>query len=136
MNKKNIMLLFLRKVKYRKLMTKFLINIFDYKELHDYNYIYRIGDNNLDIILDIYDNISTNRFNRYIFSFNELEKEYSVYENDGVFVTVINVFNVKNKDNKLMKLGYLFSLDNDEIIKYANTFLDIEFVKILESIIK
>ena len=136
MNKKEMMLRFLRKIKYRKLMTSFLINIFDYNGLHDYNYIYRIEDNNDDIIIDIYDNISANRFNRYIFSFSNLEKDYQVYEKDSVFVTIINVINSKDNQNKLLKLAYLFNIDKEKMLDYANTFLDMEFIKIIKEIIK
>ena len=130
------MLAFFRKIKYRKLMTKFLVNIFDYDGLNDYNYIYRIQDNNDNIVIDIFDNISINRFNRYIFSFNLNDLEYQVSEKDSVFVSVISVIKANDCNNKLLKLAYLFKIDNDKMIDYANSFLDMEFVKIIKGIIK
>ena len=136
MNKKELMLLFFRKVKYRRLMTKFLENIFDYNGINDYNYIYRVQENSDDIIIDVYDNVSVNRFNRYIFSFNGLEKDYQVYENDNVFVTVISVINSCNCSNKLIKLAYLFKIEDKKMVEYAKTFLNNEFVKIISEIIK
>lgn len=136
MNKKEMMLAFFRKIKYRKLMTKFLVNIFDYDGLNDYNYIYRIQDNNDNIVIDIFDNISINRFNRYIFSFNLNDLEYQVSEKDSVFVSVISVIKANDCNNKLLKLAYLFKIDNDKMIDYANSFLDMEFVKIIKGIIK
>ena len=136
MNKKEMMLAFFRKIKYRKLMTKFLVNIFDYDGLNDYNYINRIQDNNDNIVIDIFDNISINRFNRYIFSFNLNDLEYQVSEKDSVFVSVISVIKANDCNNKLLKLAYLFKIDNDKMIDYANSFLDMEFVKIIKGIIK
>ena len=136
MDKKELMMSFFKKIKYRKLMTNFLINIFDYQGLHDYNYIYRIQDNNDNIIIDVYDNISANRFNRYIFSFNDLEDDYKVSEKDNVFVTVIGVFNIYDCDNKLIKFANLFRINKHEMIDYARTFLEQEFVKIISEIIK
>ena len=132
-----MMMAFLKKIKYRKLFTKFLVNVFDYRSLNDYNYIYRFQDNDSDIIIDVYDNISANRFNRYVFSFSGLEKDYLVYEKDSVFVTVISVFDSSHHSkNKIIKLAHLFSLDKDQMEEYAKTFLDVDFVKIIVEIIK
>ena len=56
---------FLYSLEEEKKLTKFLKIIFKYKVLHDYNYISRIVVSKESVILDIYDNILENRFNRY-----------------------------------------------------------------------
>ncbi len=137
MDKKELMMAFLSRIRREKLWTKFLINIFDYQALNDYNYIYRFQDSGSDVIIDIYDNISANHFNRYVFSFSGLEKAYQVYEKDSVFVTVIDVLNSDNNSkNKLIKLAHLFSLNKNDMNDYAKTFLNSEFVKIVGEILK
>ena len=137
MTKKNMFKLFINKINDRKLMTKFIINIFDYEGLQDYNYIFRMIDGNNEVIIDIYDNVSDNRFNRYIFSFVNRDYVFKVSEEGNVFVNYISVLNMVDSSNKLEKLAYLFKLDEDEImIEYASTFLDIEFVDILKNILK
>ena len=137
MNNREIMLRFFRSIKYHNLFTNFLIKVFDYHELTDHNYIYRLQSDTDSIILDIYDNVTVHCFNRYIFSFNCLEKNFQVYENDGVFVTIINVLNSDGlSKNKLIKLAYLFSLEKSGMLNYAKTFLNEEFVEILSKIIK
>ena len=117
-------------------MTKFIINIFDYERLQDYNYIFRMIDGNNEVIIDIYDNVSDNRFNRYIFSFIDNVYVFKVLEEGNVFVNYISVLNMVDGNNKLEKLAYLFKLDEDEMLDYANTFLNKIFVDILEEIIK
>ena len=57
---------FLYSLEEEKKLTKFLKIIFKYKVLHDYNYISRIVVNDKSVILDVYDNILENRFNRHI----------------------------------------------------------------------
>jgi len=135
MNKKNMFKLFINKINDRKLMTKFIRNIFDYDKIQDYNYIFRMIDGNNEIIIDIYDNISDNRFNRYIFSFEEKDYTFKVLEEGNVFVNYISVLNMVDSDNKLEKLAYLFKLEDNEMLIYANTFLNKIFVDILKEII-
>ena len=136
MNKKNMFKLFINKINDRKLMTKFIRNIFDYDKIQDYNYIFRMIDGNNEIIIDIYDNISDNRFNRYIFSFEEKDYTFKVLEEGNVFVNYISVLNMVDSDNKLEKLAYLFKLEDNEMLIYANTFLNKIFVDILREITK
>lgn len=136
MTKKNMFKLFVNKINDRKLMTKFIINIFDYEKLQDYNYIFRMIDGNNEVIIDIYDNVSNNRFNRYIFSFIDNDYVFKVLEEGNVFVNYISIMDVVDSNNKLEKLAYLFKLDEDEMLGYANTFLNKIFVDILEEIIK
>ena len=136
MTKKNMFKLFVNKINDRKLMTKFIINIFDYEGLQDYNYIFRMIDGNNEVIIDIYDNVSDNRINRYIFSFVNRDYVFKVLEEGNVFVNYISIMNVVDSNNKLEKLAYLFKLDEDEMLDYANTFLNKIFVDILEEIIK
>ena len=136
MTKKNMFKLFINKIYDRKLMTKFIINIFDYEGLQDYNYIFRMIDVNNEVIIDIYDNVSDNRFNRYIFSFMDNDYVFKVLEEGNVFVYYISLLNVVDGNNKLLKLAYLFKLDENKMLDYANTFLCKIFVDILEEIIK
>lgn len=128
--------LYLRKLERSKLLTRFIALLFDYKDFHDYNYIYRMVEENKRIIIDIYDNISSNRFNRYIISFKENDKGYSIQEMDNVFVTYINVFKIENADNMLLKFCYLFTLEVDEMVEYAKEFLDLDMVLCLEEMLK
>lgn len=136
MNKKNIFKLFINRINERKLMTKFIINIFNYDNLHDYNYIFRMIDNTKEIIIDIYDNVSNHRFNRYIFSFEKTNYTYKVIEENNVFINYISIINITNENSNLEKLAYLFKLNEDEMITYANTFLNKIFTDILNEIIK
>jgi len=136
MTKKNMFKLFINKINDRKLITKFIINIFDYEDFNDYNYIFRMIDSNNEIIIDIYDNVSDNRFNRYIFSFEEKNYTFKVLEEGNVFVNYISVMNIFDGDNKLEKLAYLFKIDDDKMLDYANTFLNKIFVDILREITK
>ena len=69
MNNKLYMFRFLSNIQKSNLLTDFIKNIFNYNELHDYNYIFRMSNADNKIIIDIYDNISDHRFNRYIFWF-------------------------------------------------------------------
>lgn len=85
--------------------------------------------------MDLFDNISENRFNRYMFDFSKGKKviEYNCPAN--IFVTHIKIFKVKKDDNNLVKLAYLFKLKKCRMIGFAKTFLDDQFVKILEQFI-
>lgn len=136
MNRRRMMGLYLKKLERSKLLTRFIALLFDYKDFHDYNYIYRMVEENKRIIIDIYDNISSNRFNRYIISFKENDKGYNIQEMDNVFVTYINVFKIENADNMLLKFCYLFTLELDKMVEYAKEFLDLDMVLCLEEMLK
>jgi len=117
-------------------MTLFIKNIFNYEDFYDYNYIFRMIDTDNEIIVDIYDNVSDNRFNRYIFSFISLGYDIKVVEEGNVFVSYISVLDVMDDDNNLIKLAYLFKIGIDLMTQYANSFLDDVFIEILNKIIK
>ena len=136
MNKKELLEVFIKAIQRKKLLTEFIQNIFDYKNLHDYNYIFRISTNREEVIIDIYDNISNHRFNRYIFSYNSGKYQTKVIEENNVFVTYIDTLNLTNINSKLYKLAYMTTLNKEKIIDYAKTFLDIKFINILKEIIK
>ncbi len=131
MKNKKIMSDFLNSlIKYNKL-TEFFKIIFNYKVLNDYNYISRFMNKKDSIIIDIYDNIMHNRFNRYILYY--VNKEYSInIKSEGdVIVTSICINANYDINNNLMKFAYLFSKNNKDIIKYAKTFLPNDIVNIL-----
>lgn len=128
--------LYLKKLERSKLLTRFIALLFDYKDFHDYNYIYRMVEENMRIIIDIYDNISSNRFNRYIISFKENDKGYNIQEMNNVFVTYINVFKIENADSMLLKFCYLFTLELDKMVEYAKGFLDLDMVICLKEMLK
>lgn len=132
---KYLMYNFINELYNNNLITKMLKDIFNYINLEDYNYLFRVSYDENSVIIDIYDNVSTNRFNRYYFIFNELLDSCSNFEKDNVFVTDINVFSASGND-AIYKFAHLFSLDIKEMVEYASTFLDKEFVLILEDIIK
>ena len=135
MNKRDMLYRFIKRIERSKLLTLFIQNIFDYDNLYDYNYIFRINKEGDNLVIDIYDNVSVNRFNRYIFNYgNNVINDNSCDNN--VFITYINVNNIKDSNNKLYKLAYLFKLEDDNMIAYANTFLDQKIVTILKTIIK
>lgn len=136
MNKKELLEIFIKTIQKNKLLTEFIQNIFDYKNLHDYNYIFRISTNREEVIIDIYDNISNHRFNRYVFSYNRGKYTTNVIEENNVFVTYIDVLNLTGSNNKLYKLAYMTILKKEKIIDYAKTFLDNKFINILKKIIK
>lgn len=136
MNRRRMMGLYLKKLERSKLLTRFIALLFDYKDFHDYNYIYRMVEENMRIIIDIYDNISSNRFNRYIISFKENDKGYNIQEMNNVFVTYINVFKIENADSMLLEFCYLFTLELDKMVEYAKGFLDLDMVLCLEEMLK
>lgn len=135
MYKKSIMWDFIKEIYDNKMMTDFIKNIFDYENFYDYNYLFRMIEESDKIIIDIYDNVSDNRFNRYIFSFKKLGFEIKVIEEKNVFVNYISIYDTKDNNNKLLKFAYLFKLDKNEMIEYARLFLDKKFVLILDKII-
>lgn len=136
MNKKNMMREFINKINKRGLMTRFIRNIFDYDDFHDYNYFFRMIDMDNKIILDIYDNVSDTKLNRYVFSFDGVDYTIKIDNNGSIFVHYISVLNTKNSDKKLMKLAYLFNIDEGMMLEYADSFLDKIFVEILREILK
>ena len=136
MNKKELLRIFIKTIQDRGLLTSFIKFIFDYDILNDYNYIFRLSTNEEKVIIDIYDNISVNRFNRYIFNYSKVKHQNRVVEIDNVFVTYIDALNLSNDGDKLHKLVYMTTLSKDNIITYANKFLPKEFINILSEIIK
>ena len=127
---------FIVELQHRKLLTDFLKIIFDYRVLNDYNYIFRIIMEDDRVIIDIYDNVSENRFNRYVFIFKKGKYKIKCLECNNVYITYINVLNSVNDVVNVYRLAYLFRLDKSEMIEYAKTFLDYKFIKILIEIIK
>ena len=135
MSKKDMMVDFIEEIERKKLLTLFIGNLFDYDNFFDYNYLFRMTNEKNRIIIDIYDNVSDNRFNRYIFSFVKGKCDYKVIEDKNVFVNYINILNLSDSNNKLLKLGYLFKIEKTKMIEYANNFLDKEIVDCLINII-
>lgn len=136
MNKKDLLIKFINELLKRKLMTEFIRNIFDYQNFSDYNYIFRLQEEKTNIIIDIYDNISDNRFNRYVFKFSKGESLIRMGIENNVFVTYINVLNVKeDNEDKLLKLAYLFNMRKTKMLGYANTFLNKSIVLTLKGVL-
>ncbi len=136
MSKKEILELFIKTIEERKLLTEFIKYLFDYEKLYDYNYIFRIASDNQEVVIDIYDNVSDHRFNRYIFSYQKGKYQTRVIDENNVFATYIDVLNISKPNNKLYKLAYMTTMDKNRIIEYAQTFLTSEFIDILKEIIK
>lgn len=138
MNKRVLMKEFIETIDRRKLMTQFIKNMFNYQELYDYNYLFRIKEEGNMIVIDIYDNVSNNRFNRYIYRFSPGKYMIKIEEKDNVFVNYINIMNIDkdNYENNIIKLGYLFKLKKNKMIEYAHKFLSDEVVDILSEILK
>lgn len=130
-----LMYKFLNQIKRNKLMTLFLTNIFFYDELNDYNYICRLFRKDGRVVLDVYDNISNNRFNRYIFDFNNTDYDYKREEIDNVFVNYLGINKLQDSSLNLIKLGFLFKLPKDKMIEYSSSFLDEKISNILIEII-
>ena len=126
---------FINEINNSGLMTSFIKNIFDYTEFNDYNYLFRMKSEKNKIIIDIYDNISDNRFNRYVFFFSNEKYEIKKIEIMNVFVTYINIYKLKGKKEKIYKLAYLFNPNIKNMLEYAETFLNKEFVIILKNIL-
>jgi len=136
MKNKDIMYRFIKYIEDNKLLTKFIMNIFHYDNLHDYNYIFRMLETEEYIIIDIYDNVSVNRFNRYVYDFSGTDYDVIDINDDGMFVKKIGVLNMSDSDDNILKLGYMFSLGYDLMIVYSSSFLDNVFVEIIKDIIK
>lgn len=138
MNKRVLMKEFIETIDRKKLMTQFIKDMFNYKELYDYNYLFRIKEEGNMIIIDIYDNVSNNRFNRYVYRFSPGKYMIKIEERDNVFVNYINIMNIDkdNYENNIIKLGYLFKLRKNKMINYAHEFLSDEVVDILNEILK
>ena len=136
-NKKKIMKEFLELILKKNLLTKFLNDIFEYNKFKDYNYIYRLCSDEESIVIDIYDNISVNRFNRYIYSFMcNNDYDYMVEVHNNVYVHYYNVFRLGGKLDKRMMFGYLFTLSYDKMVEYAREFMDTEYLECLEMVLK
>ena len=135
MNQKRLLMKFINVIQRKKLLTEFLADIFEYDDFHDYNYLFRMVNNDDEIIIDIYDNVSDNRFNRYVLNYNKGKIKTRVVTDNNVYVNYIDVFNIKNGVNKLYDFIYITTLDKDKIIIYANTVLKSKFVNILKEII-
>lgn len=136
-NKKKIMKEFLELILKKNLLTKFLNDIFEYNSFKDYNYIYRLCSDEKSIVIDIYDNISVNRFNRYIYSFMcNNDYDYMVEVHNNVYVHYYNVFRLGGKLDKRMMFGYLFTLSYDKMVEYAREFMDTEYLECLEMVLK
>lgn len=132
MNKKDKLYRFIKRVERNKLLTLFIKNIFDYTQLSDYNYIFRVINKKEMVVIDIYDNISEHRFNRYIFDFSKEFKDINNIGTGDVFLTYININFVKYNANKLCKFAYLFKLEDHEAINYATSFLDGKLINLLK----
>ena len=136
MSKKELLEIFIKTIQARGLLTEFIKYLFDYENLYDHNYIFRIASDNEEVIIDIYDNISDHRFNRYIFSYLKGKYRTKVIDEGNVFVTYIDVLGMTDSHNKLYKLAYMTTLKNDKMIGYAQTFLTDKYLDILKEIIK
>ena len=134
MRSKKLLSKFNNEITNNNLLTDFFNDIFEYRYLKEYNYIYRYTEEKDKIIIDIYDNISNNRFNRYIFLFNS-NLDNRVEEDNNVFITYINTNKPPKDNSNISKLAYLITLDNNQI-EYAKTFLDQKYLDILTKIIK
>lgn len=138
MTNKDLMYKFISNIYHEGLITKFLKLILNYHNLSDINYIFRISLVDDTVIMDVFDNISDNRFNRYFFEFKKGKNSFVVNELDNVFVTKIKVLSLSKKyplDNNLLRLAYLFKHRPSRMIKYAKTFLSDDFIVILAKLI-
>ena len=136
MNKQKLMIKFINIIQKEKLLTKLIGELFNYHSFHDYNYIFRMTQKEKAVIWDIYDNISQNRFNRYIFNFNKCSYSYKVIKNSDVYLNYIGILNINNSDHNLLKFANLFTMETSKIIAYASSFLDDSIVNCLEKAIK
>ena len=134
MNKQNQIITFFNIIKKEKLLTLFIKNIFNYENFHDYNYIFRIKKEESNIVIDIYDNISKHRFNRYIIDFEKNNYLTKKVKENSIFITYICFNNIKYNNKRLLKFLYLFKLNKNYLYKY-NKFLDQRFIKIIAKII-
>lgn len=130
------MIKFINEIINREMLTEFIKEIFNYENLFDYNYIFRMVDKDNFIIIDIYDNVSKNRFNKYIFDFFCNQYDVLLFNDGDVVVKKISIINADKNGSNFLKLAYLFSLDISLMLDYARGFLGVKFVKILEFIIE
>ena len=136
MNNQELLIKYINKIKKKNLLTQFISYIFNYQNLTKNNYIFRIKKQNNQIIMDIYDNISINKLNTYIFDYSQSNNFIKKTKKDGIYITHIYMTNTKDSHIRLYKLAYLFTLDKKDMIMYANTFLEKEFIEILNKTIK
>ncbi len=136
MNKQELFYKFLKSINKNNKLTLLFKTIFNYHVLNDYNYISRFFSEHDNIIIDIYDNILDNRFNRYIFNFRNVEEGTIIKFDEYVMVTTINVNSDYSINNNLMRLCYLFSDKCSNMKDYAISFMPKDIVIILENIIK
>lgn len=129
---------FILKIYNDKMTTEFIKQVFDYHNIGDNNYIFRVSLAKKIVLVDIFDNITKNRFNRYIFEFRLSRDVYTISEINNIFVNRISILSLNKKynlDSNLLKFAYLFKLRPSRMVKYANTFLSKEFVDVLDNII-
>ena len=86
-------------------MTSFIKNFFDYKYLNDYNYIFRMIDNEVELIIDIYDNVSENRFNRYVFNFDSHSKNKTLLKEIHAILKPEDFLSTSNSTFALCSIG-------------------------------
>lgn len=131
MNKKDLFIKYIKSIIKRKKLTLLVNNIFDKKIIDDNSYLFRLINNKNQVIIDIHDNVSTNRFNRYIFDFGNTNKEYETKVIDGVYITYIGINNIKTYHNNIQKFASLFNRHNKNILSEAKIFMDNELIDIL-----
>lgn len=120
------------------LTTEFLKQIFNYQNISEINYIFRVSLKKKMVVIDVFDNISRNRFNRYFFEFKRGKRYYVVDEHSNVFTTKIKVLSLSKKqtlESNLLKLAYLFKQRPSKIVGYSQTFLSDELVNVLINVI-
>ena len=135
MNKKQLMSKFIKEIEKNNLLTLFIKEIFDYKSLEDYNYIFRMIEEKNTIIIDIYDNVDGNHFNRYIFNFSKKDFEYKSIEKNNIVINYINICNITNQKNNLLKFSYLFKTTKNKIYPYAKSFMSAKLLVCLQNIL-
>lgn len=135
MNKKQLMSKFIKEIEKNNLLTLFIKEIFDYKSLEDYNYIFRMIEEKNTIIIDIYDNVDGNHFNRYIFNFSKKDFEYKSIEKNNIVINYINICNITNQKNNLLKFSYLFKTTKNKIYSYAKSFMSAKLLVCLQNIL-
>lgn len=138
MDKKEVLREFMDRISSKScLLTMFIRDIFDYKNFYDYSYLFRMKEEKNSIIFDIYDNVSDNRFNRYIFIFDSGMYDIKTIEECNVFISYIYVYSIENAENsKLLKFAYLFNLKYSDMESYASGFLSKKVVEVLARVIK
>jgi hypothetical protein len=133
---KEIMAAYLRSLNNKNKLIKLLKIFFGYKDIKKDNYLVRLYEDDDRVVMDIYDNINDNRFNRYIFDFKNtlgiIVREYRT----NVYITEIYIRTI-NKTNKLiLKFAYIFKLKDEEMNGYAKNILPKELLTPLLDIIK